>query len=116
MKRKWIMIMLFFIMIVGTLEAAEKTVAEQVNRVTPLNEVTDHLATLGQSERQKSATISQRKEARRVARLRNLLKAREKKRRKQLQTVLEDAKKFNDKDDQTTPVSKGLQSLHPHSG
>ena len=54
--------------------AAEKTVAQQVNDVNMLNQVTDYFATAGRSDVQKAAILKERKEQRRLARLRKLQK------------------------------------------
>ena len=74
-KRNVEVAMLTVLLIVPTqLWAQEqpKTVASQVNRVSTFNEVTDYLATAGKSKLEQDTILAQRREERRLKRLRAL--------------------------------------------
>jgi restriction endonuclease S subunit len=66
--------LLMFAFAVSPVEAQKRdpSLTEQVRRQTFLNDVTDTIASFGKSETQKRKIIRQRKEARRLDRLKNI--------------------------------------------
>lgn len=66
--------LLVFVFAVSPVEAQKRdpSLTEQVRRQTFLNDLTDTVATFGKSETQKRKIIRQRKEARRVDRLKKI--------------------------------------------